>query len=84
MAPCTLTYRLKVPGGWLVRSTETRREFFQTPGGVGGLGVGVGSGLTFLPDANHAWAPSSRRLDKPAAPSPLVSPPTASPRGRLH
>ena len=57
MAPCTLTYRLKVPGGWLVRSTETRREFFQTPGVGGGLGVGVGSGLTFLPDANHAWDP---------------------------
>lgn len=38
-----LQMRQKVPGGWLVLVVAS--------------GTGAGSALTFLPDANHAWAP---------------------------
>ncbi len=39
--PVKHAYRARVPGGWLI--------FICTPG-RGGLG-----GVTFYPDANHAW-----------------------------
>jgi hypothetical protein len=56
---CLHTERIEVPGGWLVRSTRYD-HFFISSGTVplsmaGGAGVGVG--LTFVPDPNHAWKP---------------------------
>lgn len=65
---CTYTERLKVPGGWLVRSTRLNRDVANLhvvpgyPGGPSGNystggGVGVGVGLSFLPDPNHTWQP---------------------------
>jgi hypothetical protein len=62
---CTLTQRLKVPGGWLVRSTHTERGVAHHLYGIGSPpptyatlgGVGVGTGLTFVPDPNHSWQP---------------------------
>jgi hypothetical protein len=53
-AQCTLTQRLMVPGGWLVRSTHTLVAA-TAAGSVGGLGAGTG--LAFVPDANHSWQP---------------------------
>lgn len=63
---CTHSERLKVPGGWLVRSTQVVREQANHfvppfPGNPGvnyttGGGLGVGSGLTFLPDPGHTWS----------------------------
>jgi hypothetical protein len=64
---CTWTERLRVPGGWLVRSSRVN----SVPGGVivppglnnagagipTGGGMGVGVGLTFVPDAAHTWQP---------------------------
>lgn len=66
---CQFTERLKVPGGWLVRSVRVSREqanHVVTPGFPGGPsgsyttggGLGVGVGLTFLPDPNHTWDPA--------------------------
>ena len=66
---CGFTERLKVPGGWLVRSTRLTREqatHVVTPGFPGGPSgsyttggsLGVGVGLTFLSDPNHTWDPS--------------------------
>jgi hypothetical protein len=62
---CTYSERLKVPGGWLVRTTHVVREQASHfvppfPGGSGGNyttggGMGLGSGLTFLPDPGHTW-----------------------------
>lgn len=64
---CQFTEQLKVPGGWLVRSTRLVRDLsgHMVPPGLpragntyetgGGLGTGVG--LTFLPDPNYAWNP---------------------------
>jgi hypothetical protein len=63
---CTLTQRLKVPGGWLVRSSRINRDpaLLALPPGIppGGSyttagGMGVGMGLTCMPDAGHAWQP---------------------------
>jgi len=67
-ADCLFTDRLKVPGGWLVRSTRFARDpasHYVAPGYPGaqsgsyttGGGVGVGVGLTFLSDPNHIWQP---------------------------
>lgn len=53
-APASTTARISVPGGWLVRSVQ---YFIVNDGG------GVGVGLTFVPDAEHTWAPHPRRTD---------------------
>ncbi|MFP4354799.1 MAG: hypothetical protein ACLFUJ_06705 [Phycisphaerae bacterium] len=37
-----MLYRAAVPGGWLVAVTENGMD-------------GIGTGLTFLPDAQHEW-----------------------------
>ena len=59
LTECAFTERLKVPGGWLVRSTRMMREpgFSPVPGGPTGGGIGVGTGLTFLPDPTDSWQP---------------------------
>ena len=65
---CTYTHRLKVPGGWLVRSTRLNLDManlYVAPGYPGaqsgnystGGCAGVGVGLSFLQDPNHAWQP---------------------------
>ncbi|HZT50242.1 MAG TPA: hypothetical protein VFA64_19865 [Hyphomicrobiaceae bacterium] len=64
---CALTQRLKVPGGWLVRSARITRDPATVvvpplSGKAGGSyttggGTGAGVGLTFLPDAGHTWQP---------------------------
>lgn len=51
--------RAKVPGGWLVYSRSQIEDRFLDgrPGsGVGAAAsMGVGTGLTFVPDPEHSW-----------------------------
>jgi len=51
------TFRCPVPGGWLVRVDDsveaTKADTNAYPGGSAGVGMGVG--LTFLPDPKHTW-----------------------------
>jgi hypothetical protein len=48
------TYRAAVPGGWLVcvydREEKTSRRLDSV-----GHGIGVGTGVTFVPDPRHEW-----------------------------
>lgn len=46
-------FRLKVPGGWLVRIISDSNTG-RTSGGMGS-----GAGITFVPDPHHEWAPYS-------------------------
>lgn len=53
-----LTQRARVPGGWLVRTQLIRVLAGVRPVDqpwVGGVGVGAGVGLTFVPDPGHEW-----------------------------
>ena len=43
-------FRAKVPGGWLVLVHERRDRSSNN-----GHGVGIGSGVTFVPDLEHTW-----------------------------
>ena len=46
--------RCKVVGGWLVRSFNS--DFSQSSSSTGGdIGIGLGVGLTFVPDPNYEW-----------------------------
>lgn len=46
--------RARVPGGWLVSSFSSGTK--ETGMGYSaGAGLGVGSGLTYVPDAHHEW-----------------------------
>jgi hypothetical protein len=58
-----VTYRAKVPGGWLVsvwgERTDDSGRGAQIPGGSN-----WGGGLTFLPDPMHVWA--NEVTDKPS------------------
>lgn len=61
---CTIhrVERARVPGGWLVRAYSATMSSVESGnallGSKGvGHGVGVGVGLTFMPDATHAWQP---------------------------
>ncbi len=45
-------YRAKIPGGWLVRISDTRSV---TIGVSTSIGVGTGAGVTFVPDPEHQW-----------------------------
>lgn len=48
-------YRAKVPGGWLVLAYEkTTKEKRSIPGNYG-IGMGIGTGVTFVPDPGHTW-----------------------------
>lgn len=60
--------RARVPGGWLLHSyrelsCQTRRSPIEDQANPVALGIGEGSGLTFLPDPNHNWLLSSRAQD---------------------
>ncbi len=57
LSDCAFSERLKVQGGWLVRSTRVLREPAVSPAGITGGGIGVGTGLTFLPDPTYSWQP---------------------------
>ncbi|MCO6456912.1 MAG: hypothetical protein J5I93_16560 [Pirellulaceae bacterium] len=50
----TWLYRAPVPGGWLVMVQRHEQDTATLTQGVG-RGLGVGSGLTFVPDPEHAW-----------------------------
>lgn len=50
----TWLYRAPVPGGWLVMAQRFEQDTATLSNGVG-RGLGVGSGLTFVPDPDHAW-----------------------------
>ena len=53
-----LTERAHVPGGWLVRSHVSRVIASAHPAEqpwVGGVGLGAGISITFVPDPEHAW-----------------------------
>jgi hypothetical protein len=58
-ANCAMTERLRVPTGWLVRTTRFVREGGGTaaPGVTIRGGIGIGTGLTFLPDPTSTWHP---------------------------
>jgi hypothetical protein len=47
------TYRAAVPGGWLVCVYGEEKE--SEPFSKGGLGIGLGAGVTFVPDPQHEW-----------------------------
>ena len=46
-----ILFRLKVPGGWLVRIMSDSN----TGAPIGGMGSGAG--LTYIPDPGHTWKP---------------------------
>lgn len=52
-------YRAEVPGGWLVcvhDAKEDAKSFKGMPTGGGqGLGIGISTGLTFVPDPDRNW-----------------------------
>jgi hypothetical protein len=53
-----LTERAKVPGGWLVRTHISRVLASAHPVDqpwVGGIGVGAGISITYVPDPEHTW-----------------------------
>ena len=58
-------HRAKVLGGWLVKSIATyemQRKFKQESGEYDfEAGAGVGMGITFVPDPDHAWNPADYR-----------------------
>lgn len=65
--PTTLSYsagashflwmgRARVPGGWLVVIRELQSDRQMAGDGVG---IGVGTAVTFYPDPGHAWDGSS-------------------------
>jgi len=61
--PCNSLYRLKVPGGWLIRDETMRFE-------DGRATILPASGPThFLPDPNHEWAVEAEpvRVHEPIA-----------------
>lgn len=45
-------YRLKVPGGWLVRTSS----YANAAGDLGGASVSISCAICFYPDPAHAWA----------------------------
>ncbi len=49
------TERARIPGGWLVRTVGVYREATQAPGGAPDIETSTAIGLTFVPDAGHAW-----------------------------
>lgn len=48
-------YRAKIEGGWLVKTKET--EYYIE-------GVGVGIGLTFVPDPKYNWKIDKKIIEK--------------------
>lgn len=57
--------RAKVPGGWLLHSyrelsCHTKQRPLEVKKAPVAMGVGEGSGLTFLPDAKHEWLLATR------------------------
>jgi hypothetical protein len=48
------TFRAAVPGGWLVCVHE-RKEETRVGKDRSGHGIGVGAGVTFVPDPLHEW-----------------------------
>lgn len=53
-----LTERAKVPGGWLVRCHISRvlaSAYPEEQPWVGGVGLGAGISITFVPDPAHSW-----------------------------
>jgi hypothetical protein len=60
---CTISRveRARVVGGWLVRAYSATMSSVQARNVIAadsvGHGVGVGVGLTFVPDPQYAWAP---------------------------
>ena len=51
------TYRMKVPGGWLVRSFAQNVAVEQAPSGIGvrKMIINVGVCMTFVADEKHEW-----------------------------
>jgi hypothetical protein len=45
------TYRMRVPGGWLVKVSETNETW-----GGGKHEYRLAVGITFLPDPEHLWS----------------------------
>jgi hypothetical protein len=48
------TYRAEVPGGWLICVHETKEETSRTQQAIR-RGIGIGAGVTFVPDPKHEW-----------------------------
>lgn len=48
------TERMKVPGGWLVRTTFAR-ETYGLAWGLLGSRMAVSTSITYYPDPSHSW-----------------------------
>lgn len=76
--------RAPVPGGWLLHcyrelSCHTKRGPLQSQKSPVALGVGEGSGLTYIPDPKHEWTLAARAQEVLEGSSGPREPMTTSP-----